>query len=180
MLNRTLDTSRLILCPIALEDAGALHREMTWEVVRWLSPVPWPQPLAAMRGFCARAAEDMRRGAAAHHVVLADGRTAGLISLMPADGAMELGYWLGPSFWGRGLMSEAAETYVDAFFAETQAVHMTSGVFADNRRSLRIQERLGFVVVGEGLKFSKAHGRYLPHVTTMLGRARRRQPALAA
>lgn len=180
MLNRTLDAGGILLRPIAPQDAGALHAQMTWDVARWLAPVPWPQPREGMQAFAAAAAEQVRGGTAAHHVVVVDGEVAGLISLAPVDHAMNLGYWLGRAFWGRGIMSAAAEAYVDAFFGASKAAHVTSGVFCGNAASLRVQDKLGFVVVGEGKKFSKAHGRALPHVDTVLGRARRCGEALAA
>ncbi|MGH3631037.1 MAG: GNAT family N-acetyltransferase, partial [Sciscionella sp.] len=42
----TLQTARLILRPLRLEDAPAVQRQFPhWEIVRWLNPVvPWPYP----------------------------------------------------------------------------------------------------------------------------------------
>ena len=50
-------------------------------------------------------------------------------------------------------------------------MHLASGAFADNEPSLRLQKKLGFIVVGEGVLQSKALQRRVPHYHTILGRA---------
>lgn len=62
----------------------------------------------------------------------------------PADGAPELGYWLGEPFWGNGLMSEAAKALVDAAFATGHADTIIACALADNAASLAVLGKLGF------------------------------------
>ncbi|MFC7395657.1 GNAT family N-acetyltransferase [Chelatococcus sp. GCM10030263] len=180
MLPQALETERMLLRPVTPADAEPLHHALTWEVVRWLSSVPWPLAVDDVATFAAQAEAERRDGTAFHYAMVVDGTPVGVVGLEPRHGAMSLGYWLGEAHWGRGLGREAATALVGGFFAATEAVHLASGVFAGNEASLRLQKKLGFIVVGEGLVPSKALQRPLPHYDTVLGRARWSDAAAAA
>ncbi|MBS7696808.1 MULTISPECIES: GNAT family N-acetyltransferase [unclassified Chelatococcus] len=180
MLDNAIKTQRALLRPIVAGDAKALHAALSWAVVRQLSQVSWPLPLRDVEDFARKAEEQTRAGISFHHAVVVDGVPAGVMSIRPQHGAMNLGYWLAEAHWGKGLATEAAAAYVSGFFAGSSDVHLTSGAFSDNEASLRVQEKLGFVVVGEGLVESRALGQHRPHSDTMLGRIRWRESAMAA
>lgn len=173
MLSETITTDRLLLRPVREDDAPALYPLLTWNVTQWLSSVPWPNRVEDTRAHLARAAAASGGGKAAHYVLENGDGPCGTISLHPSDGALTLGYWLGERWWGRGLMTEAAEAFVDAFFQRHDVVHITSSAFAGNDASIKVQEKLGFVVVGETLHYSKPRRCVLPRFDTVLGRARR-------
>jgi RimJ/RimL family protein N-acetyltransferase len=84
-----------------------------------------------------------------------------------------IGYWLGRSFWGQGLMTEAAGGVIARVFAACPAPAIYSGVFEDNAASLRVQEKLGFMRDWmTTLACNPRGGVALPHVNTMLTRGR--------
>ena len=56
----------------------------------------------------------------------------------------ELGYWLGESFWGRGIMSEAVAAFTDYALAAYDLVRIYAEPIADNRASARVLEKAGF------------------------------------
>jgi RimJ/RimL family protein N-acetyltransferase len=172
MLPQAIETERMLLRPVTPADAEPLHHALTWEVVRWLSRVPWPLAVDDVAAFAAQAEAQRRDGTASHYAMVLDGAPVGVVGIEPRHGAMNLGYWLSEAHWGRGLGSEAATALVSRFFADHPAVHLASGAFAGNEPSLRLQKKLGFVVVGEGLVPSMALQRRLPHYDTILGRAR--------
>ncbi|MBA3460280.1 MAG: GNAT family N-acetyltransferase [Deltaproteobacteria bacterium] len=60
----------------------------------------------------------------------------------------ELGYWLAPELWGKGLMTEAAHRVLVFAFDELGLHKITVGCFDDNKRSRRVIEKLGFRHVG--------------------------------
>ncbi|MGV6871247.1 GNAT family N-acetyltransferase [Pseudochelatococcus sp. B33] len=179
MLNETIRTDRLVLRPLRGDDAPTLNSLLTWEVARWLASVPWPNRLEDTEAFARRACDENATGRGVVHAIERGGAVAGVIALHPRDGALHFGYWLGEPFWGNGFMSEAAEAFVDAFFACNDVVHITSGAFAGNEASLRVQRKLGFVVVGETPLYSKSQRRTLPSFDTVLGRERRIQTCAA-
>lgn len=173
MLKEKIRTDRLLLRPVIVDDAIALDALQTWDVTRWLASVPWPQTLADIKAYLAKAEMENEAGISATYVIEFNGIVCGMIALHPRDGAFSLGYWLGETYRGQGLMCEAAEAFVDAFFERTCAFHITSGMFVGDEPSSRVQERLGFATVGETLRYARPVGKMLPYYETVLGRERR-------
>jgi len=60
----------------------------------------------------------------------------------------ELGYWLAPAHWKRGLISEAADAAVRCGFHTIGLHKITVGCFVENLASRRVIEKLGFRPVG--------------------------------
>jgi [ribosomal protein S5]-alanine N-acetyltransferase len=56
----------------------------------------------------------------------------------------EIGYWLGESFWNKGIMTEAVKAMVDYTFANFQVIRIYAGVFDHNIPSMRVLEKAGF------------------------------------
>jgi ribosomal-protein-alanine N-acetyltransferase len=84
------------------------------------------------------------------------GRAAGCISLEGIQFELrawrldraELGYWIAPPLWGRGLMTEAAQAVVRCGFELIGLHKITVGCIAENTGSRRVIEKLGFRPVG--------------------------------
>ena len=82
----------------------------------------------------------------------ADGRPIGTIELKlrgrtdlaRGDDECELGYCLGASFWGRGIMPEAAREILRHAFEDLGMSKVWVGYYEGNDRSKRVQEKLGF------------------------------------
>ena len=56
----------------------------------------------------------------------------------------EVGYDLAHAYWGQGLASEAVKTIIDFGFQRMHLNRIEAGTIADNLRSVRLLERLGF------------------------------------
>jgi RimJ/RimL family protein N-acetyltransferase len=95
-----------------------------------------------------------------------DGSGAGLPDFLgtiglrgPGPEGADLGYWVAPPFWGRGLATEAVRAVVaGAPFRGS----LTASVFRDNPASARVLEAAGFRRIGEGEGFSVARGERVP------------------
>ena len=87
-----------------------------------------------------------------------------------ADG-LEIGYWLDRRYWGRGLMSEAVSAALIWSFAAQPGGFVRSGVLSDNPASLRLQQKLGFTVVGMSEAYPLARSRSQPRIETRLDAA---------
>lgn len=78
-----------------------------------------------------------------------DGNAVGTVSLERGNEieqlAAEIGYWLGESYWGRGIVSEAVGRVTDLALAEPDIVRVYAPVFAWNARSMGVLENNGFV-----------------------------------
>ena len=167
-----LTTARLVLRPVGVADRAALNRWMNdWSVAGTLAVPAFPHPMAETDLFIADCAAAAARGEACRLAVVADGDCIGVASIDAGARGDVLGYWLAATHWGRGLMTEAASCLVAFWFATRPVAGLRSGAFAGNGRSLRVQEKLGFQVVGESMEFSRPLGRAEPHVDTWLDRA---------
>ncbi|KAL4986231.1 acyl-CoA N-acyltransferase [Aspergillus falconensis] len=65
--------------------------------------------------------------------------------------SMELGYWVGEEYWGRGIGSEAVVQFVRWVFGQEEFGHLVrldAEVFEGNEGSKRILEKAGFVCEG--------------------------------
>ena len=65
-------------------------------------------------------------------------------SMSLSDGELELGYWIGRPFWGRGYAVEAARALVERGFGELRLHGMHAAYFDGNVRSRRVLDKLGF------------------------------------
>jgi RimJ/RimL family protein N-acetyltransferase len=147
-----LRTPRLVLRPVEPRDAAAIHEALAdWQVVKWLSRVPWPYTPEDARAFTALAAPGGpldREGERTWAVTLAgQDRFVGIMGLGTGPG-QELGYWLAQEAWGRGLAPEAARAVLGSHFAHDEAPDVLSGYFDGNERSGRVLAKLGFVEEG--------------------------------
>jgi ribosomal-protein-alanine N-acetyltransferase len=60
----------------------------------------------------------------------------------------EIGYWLGETYWGQGIMHAAVQQMVAYAFSETDAHRLFAGVFEYNIGSASVLEKNGFRLVG--------------------------------
>lgn len=60
----------------------------------------------------------------------------------------ELGYWLGESFWGRGIMTDAVRAVVEYGFSEVGVLRICAEPYAGNVGSARVLEKAGFELEG--------------------------------
>lgn len=66
----------------------------------------------------------------------------------------DVGWYIDPSYQGKGYATEAAQAMIDYMFKEVEIVKIYSGAVKDNFSSCRIFEKLGFNKVGEVLEES--------------------------
>lgn len=88
-----------------------------------------------------------------NRTVVAAGQVAGHISCYPLGENLEVTYWLGRAFWGRGIATEALRQFLQLVTTRP----LTARTAKDNFGSLRVLQKCGFEIVGEGAGF--AHGR---------------------
>ena len=62
--------------------------------------------------------------------------------------SMEMGYWLGEPFWGRGLTTRAVTAVSDWAFDNYKVVRIFATAFAQNVASMRVLEKSGFLREG--------------------------------
>jgi RimJ/RimL family protein N-acetyltransferase len=172
-------TERLTLRPLRMEDAGRVFALFAdWEVIRWLDAPPWPYALKDAEDFIGRQSTPAVIAGSAF-AITRDGALVGGIDapLRPPNAGQRragpsLGYWIGRPYWGHGYMTEAAHGFIARLFATRSDAAIYSGALVGNAASLRVQDKLGFVRDGDSMLYAKPHGREMPHINTVLTRAR--------
>jgi 8-oxo-dGTP diphosphatase len=153
-----IETERLRLRPLVLADAGAIERLAgDWEVARYTGSIPHPYPAGGALGWIR---ETWAEAAAGHKLVAAierrqDEVLLGCIELdltqdrkVREERLAALGYWVGRPYWGRGFTAEAAKALIDHGFRQLGLTRIEAAAVPANRRSIRVQEKLGFTYVG--------------------------------
>ena len=69
--------------------------------------------------------------------------------LIQGEGELELGYWLGKPFWGRGYMPEACKAIIKYGFEELNLNTIWCSYYEGNNQSKRVQEKLGFEYISK-------------------------------
>jgi [ribosomal protein S5]-alanine N-acetyltransferase len=149
-----LETARLVLRPPRESDVPSTQRRFgQWEVVRYLDAhIPWPYPPDGATQHWPHLQRDLVKREKCHWAITLKGgrdELIGLISLWRDDGRSreQRGFWLDPEYWGRGLMTEAADRVTDYALIELGRPHLWLCNAEANVGSHRIKEKQGATVV---------------------------------
>ncbi len=144
----TIETNRLTLRPLSLDDAPATQRYFPhWEIVRYLSAkVPWPYPEDGAVQFIRNVAiPAMERGDQwlwAIRLKEGPAHQIGCINLSVARDENR-GFWLGLPWHNRGIMTEACVAVTEFWFITLKRGSLRVAKSVDNFASRRISEREG-------------------------------------
>ncbi|MCP4380868.1 MAG: GNAT family N-acetyltransferase [Hyphomicrobiales bacterium] len=173
MSRPVIRSPRLELRITEAEDIARLVAQISdFEVAKTLARVPCPYREADAEAFRSAASAAMALGLDLPLTIALDGELIGGIGLTDIRGGCDFGYWLGRDYWGKGYASEAGRAFLDHAFENYDTAIIRSGVFIGNDASLRVQEKLGFEVVGRRMVHCLARGRVIEHIDTMLTRER--------
>lgn len=162
---QVLLTNRLTLRPPALPDAEDIALGLNnWTVARMLGPVPFP--------YWPADAEDWIAGLADRPddlvYTIHRERLIGIVSIENCEDEPRLGYWLGEPWHGHGYMTEAAQALIAHAFDTRGLRAVSSSVFSDNPASMRVQQKLGFVLTGARQTWSRSRQAQVATWTTRL------------
>ncbi len=143
-----LETSRLILKPLELEDAATTQVFFPhWDIVRFLNEkVPWPYPEdGALQYYREVALPAVARGDEwVWAIRLKDGppHLIGTINLSTSRNDNR-GFWIALPWQGRGLMSEACEAVTEFWFNTLGRQRLIVAKATGNVASRRVSEKQG-------------------------------------
>lgn len=91
-----------------------------------------------------------------------DGEAVGGIGVIPATGnerrTGEVGYWLGESWWGRGIAAEALGLMTPYALEAFSLVRLEALAVTSNVRSCRVLEKAGYLLEGRVRRSFLKHG----------------------
>lgn len=157
-------TERLFLRPCWPEDWQELFGLIDEGVIRNLARAPWPYTEEDARAFIA-ASQNRRLPRFAVTLPTAAGpRLVGTCGLEEHEGGVELGYWIGREWQGRGFATEAARAALRVACALGHR-RVVASHFVDNPASGRVLRKIGFAPTGRVLeRFSRGRGADFPSV----------------
>jgi [ribosomal protein S5]-alanine N-acetyltransferase len=92
---------------------------------------------------------ELSRDSKTNFAIEVDGAAVGDIGLTPQTDllrrSIEIGYWLGEPYWGRGIMTEAVRMVTDYAFQNFDINRIFAGVLEYNVSSARVLEKNGYV-----------------------------------
>ena len=96
------------------------------------------------------------------HPMLSNGEYAGYVQLVPIDEGWEIGYHTVAAHTGKGYATEAVRAFLPVMMDKMNLAQVYGVCDADNKASIRVLEKSGFVRIyeGEGMY----HGRMQPIV----------------
>jgi [ribosomal protein S5]-alanine N-acetyltransferase len=115
-----------------------------------------------------------------HLAVDLDGEAVGGVAVEPGTDieriSGELGYWIGPEHWGKGLATRAAAEMTTHAFDVLGLHRVWASPFARNRASIRVLEKLGYRREGELVECIVKDGRIESMVLFAITAAEWREP----
>lgn len=153
-------SERLFLRPGWPEDWRELLSRIADEgVVKNLAKAPWPYTPDDARWFTSQP----QHPRLPHFFITlptANGpaELVGCVGLGEIDGEVELGYWIGRDYWGRGFATEAARAVLSLAKVLGHRA-LVAGHFVDNPASGSVLRKIGFAQTGKlRQRFSVARG----------------------
>ncbi len=163
-----LETERLILRPLRLEDAERTQQLFPhWEIVKFLNAiVPWPYLEGGALAFYRDVAlPAMERGDDWYWTLrlkVSPEEHIGVIALMRKENNNR-GFWLGIPWQGRGLMTEAVEAVTGYWFDVLGFSVLRAPKAIGNVASRRISEKTGMRIVATEMR-DYVSGRFLSEI----------------
>lgn len=119
-----------------------------FNIARFLTDgFPHPYTEENARAFIAMATKDVPVHIFAIEV---EGKAAGGIGIHPQSDIMkknaELGYWLGESYWGKGIITAAIKQMIDFAFNTYDITRIYARPFGNNAASQKVLQKAGFTL----------------------------------
>ena len=145
-----MNSARLLLDSLSEADVASLV-ELAGDPAIADTTISVPHPLDAVmaREWLAGLAQTMALGGAEHFAIreTAGGPLVGMVSLRAIDREheeVELSFWIGRPFWGRGYATEAAAAAIGRAFDSLGLNRIVAHHMVRNPASGRVLSRLGF------------------------------------
>lgn len=136
-----------------MDDAESIERMLNHPMIRsTLRDLPNPYRLRDAREFLDEVLAGEGDTVFAFAILVPFGRIAGGIAVTRQENVYrltaELGYYLAPSFWGHGVMTQAIRQICEYVFGHSDIERIYAEPFADNIGSCRALEKAGFQLEG--------------------------------
>ena len=148
-----IETQRLIITKFTMDMAEAVHVNSLDDDNRRFVPDEVFETVEEAAETVAFLMEVYRTGDGprVYPVLLKDGSCIGYVQAVPiADGNWEIGYHIGKSYTKNGYATEAVKAFLPAIMPQLGISRIAGICLAENKASVKVMERCGFVKEFEG------------------------------
>ena len=149
-----IETERLIITEFTMDMAEAVHLNSLDEDHRRFVPdevFETVEEAADTVGFLMGVYEN-GDGPLVYPVLLKDGTYIGYVQAVPFDdGTWEIGYHIGSSYTKQGYATEAVKAFLPIIMPKLGITQIAGICLADNKASIKVMERCGFIKDFEGI-----------------------------
>lgn len=93
--------------------------------------------------------QNLSHNKALNFVIDVDGDAVGVIGIIPGEDiyrkTVDIGYWLGEQYWGKGIVSEAIKWLVAYCYSNFEINKIAASCFSTNKASIKVLEKCGFI-----------------------------------
>jgi RimJ/RimL family protein N-acetyltransferase len=148
------DTYDVVLRDVTMSDLPIFFEQQLDPEANWMAAFTTKNP-ADKEAFMTRWTKIVREEIGTIQTILFGGEVAGSVfSYVDEDGQLEVSYWIGKPYWGKGVATRALSAFLD----HIKRRPLYARAAKDNIGSLRVLEKCGFTRVGEGKGFANARG----------------------
>lgn len=143
--------SKIILRPWQKQDAQELaavaNNRNIWNNVRDALPSPYTV-MDALQWI----AHVNSQQPVINFAIVCDGKVVGSIGCQTKEDIsrkkIEIGYFIGEPYWGKGIATEAVKHLLDFIATRLDVVRIEAHVFAQNKSSMKVLQKNGFYLEG--------------------------------
>ena len=143
--------SNIILRPWQKQDAQELasvaNNRNIWNNVRDALPSPYTV-MDAMQWI----SHVNSQSPVINFAIVCDGSVVGSIGCQPKEDVsrknIEIGYFVGELYWGKGIATEAVKQLLDFIAMQMDVVRIEAHVFEQNKSSMKVLQKNGFYLEG--------------------------------
>lgn len=160
-----IKSKHFILRPFRRGDEKSLVENINnKEISRNTLTIPYPYTLKDAKEWVARNLKEAKKKnpTEVNFAVEINKEVAGGIGFSKIEGhKAEIGYWLAEEYWGKGIMTEAANLATRFGFEKLKLRRIYAYVFPFNKPSMRVLEKAGYKFEGILRKNTKKDSKFL-------------------
>ena len=162
MLKEALITERLVIKSPEIDDKVELTQLINdYDVVQWLSNIPFPYTIGDAENFIERSQEKILKQESYNFMIFQNNKLLGGIALTEFNGpSCELGYWLGKRYWGNGFATEAVGGILKFGFDDLSLNEIYASYKIGNEASKNVLRKCGFHFYREFQEFDSVLEKY--------------------
>lgn len=159
-----METKRLNFRYFEMSDCKTLAKLCNDETVTRYLPLPSPYKLSDAKNWIL-GQEANRKNGDMYDFAIIDKETNGLIGsislkINKQNNFAEIGYWLAPTYWNKGLMSEACKEIINFAFENLKLHKVFAKHYVENSASGRVMEKAGLKYVATLQDHAYKNGTY--------------------